>query len=293
MDVPVLLMSEKVCLITGATGGIGEVTARALARLGARVVIASRSPDRCRATVEKIAAENADLPGVPPAEYIAADLSEMSQVHRLADEFLERFQRLDVLLNNAGAVFTTRSVTSEGLEMTFALNHLGYFLLERRLENILKETARKEGEARVVNVSSAAHRGSKIRFDDLQGEKFYNGWRAYGASKLANLLFTFELDRRMRGSQVSANALHPGFVATQFAQNNQGWLKPVMKLAGRFALSPENGAATSIYLASSPDVRGMSGLYFVSCRPTAADRAAYDQSTARRLWEVSEELTGS
>jgi NAD(P)-dependent dehydrogenase (short-subunit alcohol dehydrogenase family) len=291
MEAPELLMSKKVCLITGATAGIGEVTARALARLGAKVVISSRNPDRCHATVERIAAENADLPGVPMAEYIVADLSEMAQVRRLAEEFSERFDRLDVLVNNAGAVFTSRQSTSEGLEMTFALNHLSYFLLTRLLENVLRETARNNGAARVVNVSSAAHRGAKIRFDDLQGEKYYNGWRAYGASKLANILFTFELDRRLRGSKITANALHPGFVATQFAHNNQGWLRLAMRMAHRFALSPDEGAATSIYLASSPLAHGASGLYYVSCRPTAADPVAYDQNVARRLWEVSEALT--
>ena len=144
----------------------------------------------------------------------------------------------------------------------------------------------------VVSEIDPATCTARVRFDDLQSEKFYNGWRAYGASKLMNILFTFELDRRLRGSQVTVNALHPGFVATRFAANNPGWLQPVMRLAHRFALSPEDGAATSIYLASSPQAHGVSGLYFVNCRPTPADAAAYDQTTARKLWEASEALAG-
>jgi NAD(P)-dependent dehydrogenase (short-subunit alcohol dehydrogenase family) len=290
MDDPELLLSGKVCLVTGATAGIGEVTARALARLGAHVIITGRTPERCQAVVERIAAENEDDPATPRAEYHLADLSEMAQVRRLGEAVLQRHPRLDILVNNAGGFYNSRQLTTEGMETTWALNHLSYFLLTRLLLDPLKRTARQTGEARIVNVSSSAHRGAKIRFDDLQGERRYNGWRAYAQSKLANVLFTFELDRRLRATGVSANALHPGFVATGLGTNNPAWWRFVLGLLHRFAVTPQEGAATTIYLASSPAVHGVSGLYFVDCRPTAADPAAYDQNTARRLWEVSEAM---
>jgi retinol dehydrogenase 12 len=291
-----LRMADKVCLITGGTGGIGEVTTRALARLGATVVVVARSEERCQATIRLIQDENRQADGaavataVARAEYLVADLAEMSQVRRAAQEFLQRHNRLDVLVNNVGATFTSRRLTSEGIEATWALNHLSYFLLTDLLLGALKNTATQHGEARIVNVSSAAHRGARIYFDDLQGERSYNSWRAYGQSKLANVLFTFELERRLRGTQVSANALHPGFVATRFGENNGAWMRAIMRILHRFAISPEEGAETSIYLASSPRLHGVSGLYFVRCQPTGADPAGYDQLTARRLWEVSEQM---
>lgn len=289
-DIPDLLLSGKVCLVTGATSGIGEVTAHLLARLGARVVIASRSQERCQAVAGRITRENEDWPGAGCADFLVADLSEMSAVKHLADQFLSRYDRLDVLINNVGAMYDTRHITSEGWEKTWALNHLGYFLLTACLMERLKETAARWNEARIINVSSAAHRGSKINFDDLQGERFYNPWRAYAQSKLANILFTFELDRRLRGTDVTANALHPGFVATQFGTNNSRIWKFVLGIIHRFAITPEEGAATSIFLASSPEALKKSGLYFVNSRPTAADPAAYDIRTARQLWVVSEEM---
>lgn len=287
---PNLLLSGKVCLITGATAGIGEVSAHLLARLGATVVIVARSPERCRFVVERIAIENHDWPGAGSGDFIAADLSEMRSVRQVAAEFLSRYERLDVLINNVGAIYTTRRVSSEGWELTWALNHLGYFLLSNLLIERIKATANRFSEARIVNVSSAAHRGSKIHFDDLQGERFYNPWRAYAQSKLANILFTFELDRRLRGTQVSVNALHPGFVATRFGANNPGGWGLALKILHRFALTPEEGAATTVFLASSPVVQGKSGLYFVNSRPTAADARAYEGRTARRLWQVSEDM---
>jgi NAD(P)-dependent dehydrogenase (short-subunit alcohol dehydrogenase family) len=216
----------------------------------------------------------------------------MAQVRLLGEEVRRRYERLDVLVNNAGGYYNSRELTAEGLETTWALNHLSYFLLTRLLLEPLQRAARTTGEARIVNVSSAAHRGARIRFDDLQGERQYTGWRAYAQSKLANVLFTFELDRRLRGAGVSANALHPGFVATGLGRNNPVWWRWVVNVLHRFAVSPHEGAATTVYLACSTAVRGVSGLYFVDCRPTGADPAAYDQKTARRLWEVSEEMTG-
>lgn len=285
-----LLMKDKVCLVTGASSGIGFVTARALARLGAEVVLVGRNEERCQAAVEMMRWENQDQPGGgPPISYLLADLSSMEEVRQTADAFRSTHTRLDVLVNNAGATFMTRQESADGFEMTWALNHLSYFLLTTRLLDMLQSTAAQTGEARVVCVSSAAHRAARLNFADLQNSRGYNGWRAYGQSKLANVLFAFELARRMQGSGVTANALHPGYVATGFGMNNGRILKRFLRLGSRFALTPEQGAETSIYLASSPAVRGISGCYFVRCRPTAADKMAYSTQTARKLWEVSEE----
>jgi len=273
-------LAGKVCLVTGATNGIGFVTVRALARMGAEVVLVGRSEERCRAAVELIEWESrqppvgaapqaapAAAPAIGKASYLIADLSLMSQVRQVARQFLDQHNQLDMLINNAGATFISRQLTTEGMEMTWALNHLNYFLLTQELLGVLKDTAAARGEARVVNVSSAAHRGSRIHFDNLQGEHGYNGWRAYGQSKLANVLFTFELARRMQGSGVTANALHPGFVATGFGHNNGRVLRLFMRLANRFALTPEQGAETSIYLASSPQLRGVTGMLFCALPP--------------------------
>lgn len=278
-------MAGKTCLVTGATAGIGRVAARELARRGASVVVVGRSPERCDATVESIRRET----GNSAVESLVGDLSAQAGVRRVAAEFLARRDRLDVLLNNAGALFAKRRESPDGIEMTFALNHLGYFLLTSLLLDALKKGA----PSRVVNVSSEAHRFvSKVNFDDPQGRKKYGGWHAYGQSKFANLLFTYELARRLRGTGVTANALHPGFVASNFTAGNgaTGWM--MRRLAGAFALTPEEGAKTSIYLASSPEVEGVTGRYFAKQRPIASTRPTRDEEAARRLWALSEELTG-
>jgi NAD(P)-dependent dehydrogenase (short-subunit alcohol dehydrogenase family) len=209
-------------------------------------------------------------------------------VRRLADDFKSHFSRLDVLVNNAGAVFLTRHESADEIEMTFGLNHLNYFLLTNLLLDMLIASA----PARVVNVSSGAHNGARLNFDDLENKRGYNGMRAYGQSKLANLLFTYELARRLEGKGVTANALHPGFVASNFAKNNLGILKPLMSLIQLGAISPEEGAQTSIYLASSPEVAGVTGKYFVKKKAVTSSTASYDEETARRLWDISARLTG-
>jgi NAD(P)-dependent dehydrogenase (short-subunit alcohol dehydrogenase family) len=278
-------MAGKTCLITGATGGIGEVTARELARSGARVIIVGRSPERCAATLGRIRGQT----GATAVESLVADLSSQDQVRRLADEVRERCDRLDVLVNNAGGMFLDRRETVDGIELTLALNHLSYFLLTNRLLPLLKASA----PSRIVNVASDAHKGCSIDFDDIQGRRRYTGWRAYKQSKLANILFTYELARRLEGTGVTANTLHPGFVRTNFFKDFTGWVGFITKLgASLVAIGPEEGARTSVYLASSPDVDGVSGQYFVRSRPVRSSPQSHDRAAAERLWRLSEELTG-
>lgn len=277
--------SEMVCLITGATSGIGRATARALARSGMTLVLAGRDEARTRTVVEAIGRASPDA----RVEYLLADLSEQAQVRRLADEFKARHARLDVLVNNAGALFWRRRVTVDGQEMTFALNHLAPFLLT----NLLLDTLRSSAPARVVTVASAAHQGARIPFDDLrQGHGRYRPFGVYSETKLANLLFTYELARRLDGTGVTANAAHPGFVASNFAYGHNPWLRAGMLLTRPFSVSPEKGARTSVYLASSPDVAGVTGQYFAKCRPIRSSAASYDREAARRLWDVSAEIVG-
>jgi retinol dehydrogenase-12 len=281
-------MKGKTILVSGATSGIGRVTAAALAKMGAAVYCAGRDPQRTQATVATIKNES----GNEQVFGLLADLASFQQIRALANEVHQRTRHLDVLVNNAGALFLRRQLSQDGIELTLALNHLAYFLLTNLLLDSLKSTAAETGEARIVNVSSAAHQGAQIHFDDLQLQNGYSGMRAYGQSKLANVLFTYELARRLAGSGVSANALHPGFVASRFATNNGPLVKIGTALAHFVAISPEQGAQTSIYLASSPEVKGVSGQYFVKRRAQRSDPASYDGETARRLWEISAQMTG-
>jgi len=271
-------------VVTGATAGIGFETARALAGMGAKVVIISRSRERCQGAVQQIKEET----GNQHIEYIASDLSHMAGVQQAAYDFKRNYPKLDVLINNAGAFFSSRLLSADGYEMTFALNHLNYFLLTQLLLDVLKSSA----PARIVNVASDAHRGAQIHFDDLQSEKNYQGFRAYGQSKLANVLFTYELSRKLEGSRVTTNALHPGFVATNFATNNGPVYKFVMRLGSFLARSPQKGAQTSIYLASSPAVENISGKYFSDSKAIDSDPVTYDQNAAARLWQTSLALIG-
>lgn len=268
------LTHDHVCLITGASDGIGKATARGLAAAGARVVIAGRNPTK----TERAASEISQQTGSDRVEHLIADVSSQQQVRDLAAAFLQRHDRLDVLVNNAGALFTNRRETVDGLEMTFALNHLAYFLLT----NLLLDALTASAPARIVNVASSYQH--PVDLDDLQNTRSYNGWDAYGQSKLANILFTFELARRLAGTGVTANALNPGFVDSNF-QRAAG-------LTMRGHLTPEQGAQTPVYLATSPAVAGVTGEYFDSKRAARANAQAYDESIQRRLWEISAELTG-
>jgi NAD(P)-dependent dehydrogenase (short-subunit alcohol dehydrogenase family) len=277
-------LQGKVCLITGATSGIGAVAAHELARQGATVTIVGRDPHKCQTTVSKIQSET----GNPAVTALRADLSSQEEIRQLARQVRERYPHLDVLINNAGGVWMKRQTTVDGLEMTWAVNHLAYFLLTHLLLDLLQASA----SARIINVSSRAHQRANLNFDDLQGQQYYSGWKAYCRSKLANLLFTYELARRLEGTTVTANALHPGFVATGFGGNN-GWLGRLYQALVRWvALTPEQGAQDLVYLASAPEVAMITGKYFVQKRAVASSAASYDQDAARRLWQVSLEQTG-
>jgi NAD(P)-dependent dehydrogenase (short-subunit alcohol dehydrogenase family) len=278
------LMHGKICVVTGATSGIGLVTAQALARQDATLIIIARNAERGAATVSRIQQET----GNSAVELMVADLSAQEQVRQLAKEFQHRFARLDVLVNNAGAFFARRQLSQDGLEMTFALNHLAYFLLT----NLLLDPLRAADSARIVNVSSEAHRRARLDFADLQGQRRYTGWRAYARSKLANILFTYELARRLAGTGIVANALHPGFVATNFGRNNRSVTAVLFRILQLAAISPEEGAQTIIYLASSPVVNGVTEEYFVKQKAIRSSQVSYDRAAAERLWQVSAELTG-
>jgi NAD(P)-dependent dehydrogenase (short-subunit alcohol dehydrogenase family) len=276
-------MQGKVCVVTGATSGIGLVSAQALARQGATLIVVARNAERGAATVSRIRQET----GNSAVELMVADLSVQVQVRQLAGEIQQRCARLDVLVNNAGALFARRQLSQDGLEMTFALNHLAYFLLT----NLLLDHLKAADSARVVNVSSDAHRHAELDFSDLQGQHRYTGWRAYARSKLANILFTYELARRLEGTDIATNALHPGFVATNFGRNNRSITAALFRILQLAAISPEEGAQTIIYLASSPAVRGVKGQYFVKQQAVRSSQLSYDRSAAERLWQVSAELT--
>lgn len=279
-------LTGKICLITGATSGIGEVTARVLAQLGARVVIVGRSAARSQATLQRI---QSAIPGAE-VDCLLADLSSQAEIRQLAQQFKLRYPRLDVLINNAGALFMRRRQTVDGIELTFALNHLNYFLLT----NLLIERLTASAPARIVNVSSSGHwRASRMDFENLQQPgRWFDGWLAYGQSKLANIMFTYELARRLEGTGVTANVVHPGLVATRFGHNNGLLGSVVMSLVHTVALTPEQGAETLIYLAASPEVEGITGKYFEAKRVLRSSGASYDQAAAKRLWEVSEAMTG-
>jgi retinol dehydrogenase 12 len=283
------VMQGKTVIITGATNGIGEVTARELARRGARVVIISRSADRCRATTEAIQ----QATGSQQVEYIAEDLSSMAGVRRAADTFKATHQRLDVLLNNAGAVFTSYAASADGFEMTLALNHLNYFLLTNELLPMLKTTATQTGDVRVVNVASAVHSGVKRL--DVAGlpttkEARFGG---YSNSKLMNILFTYELAERLAGTGITVNALHPGVVRSGFGKNNGALVAMVFNLLqGLGGISAEQGAETSIHLAASAEVKGMTGKYFDKKQPVSSSPLSYDRDLRQRLWAASEKMTG-
>jgi retinol dehydrogenase 12 len=276
-------LQGQVCLVTGATSGIGEVTAHALARQGATVVVLGRNSEKGAATVASIQQES----GNPSVDFLLADLTDQDQVRRAVAEFRDGYARLDVLINNAGGFFWMRQESVDGIEMTLALNHLAPFLLTNLLQDMLKASA----PARVINVSSDMHRSAQMDFDDLQIERGYSGRKAYGRSKLALTLFTYELARRLGGSHVTANAVHPGFVATGIGLTNAflRLFRPAIRL---FAKSPEEGAETSIYLAASPDVESTTGAYFVDKQTVPSSPASYDEAAAARLWEISAQLTG-
>ena len=278
-------MKGKTCVITGATDGIGLEAALKLGAMGARLVLVGRNPAKGEAALARLRRE---VPGVV-AEIHYADLSRQDEIRRLAPILMTAAPRMDVLLNNAGAFFSKREETPEGIERTLALNHLGYFLLTYLLRSHLIASS----PARIVNVASIAHRGATLDLDDLQLKRSFSGWRAYQRSKLCNILFTRELARRLGSTGVTANCLHPGFVATSFGDNTHGLCKWVLAIGKRImAISVESGGKTPVYLAASPEVEGVTGEYFDKCKVVAPDAPARNDRTAALLWQESLKLTG-
>ncbi len=276
-------MQGKTVVITGATSGIGEVAAFELASKGARIVAVARDKSRGEAT---LAGLNEKAPGLAHKIHYA-DLSLLADMKRVAAEIAASEPRIDVLINNAGAMFAKHELTPDGLERTFALDHLSYFVVTAGL----RERLLASGPARIINSSSDAHKGAHLDINDLQTEK-YTSIKAYARAKLANILFTRELARRLKGTSVTANSVHPGVVATRFGHESGGIVTPVLKLVQLFAISPEKGAETIVYLASSPEVASVSGEYFYKCKPAVPTRAARDDRLAAALWEKSVALTG-
>jgi retinol dehydrogenase 14 len=276
-------MGGKTVLITGGTSGIGKATAAALAAMGARVVVTGRNEERGESAVEEI---RRDTGG--EVSLMLADLAVQADVRRLAEEFQERHDRLDVLVNNAGVVQSERTETPDGIETTLTVNHLAPFLLTNLLLDLLKRSA----PSRIITVASEAERWAKMDLDDLQSRRKYRGMQVYGMTKLANIMFTFELAERLRGTGVAANCVHPGAVNTSFGTNNRGIMTLLFRAFKPFMRSPEQGGDTVIYLASSPDVEEMTGKYLSDRKLITASDMAYDKDLRERLWEISEELTG-
>jgi NAD(P)-dependent dehydrogenase (short-subunit alcohol dehydrogenase family) len=276
----------KTILVTGATSGIGQETARELAGTGARVIVAGRSEEKARDTVASIRSST----GNEQVDYLLADFASLDQVRGLAEQFSDRYDRLDVLINNAGAVFLRREESADGYEMTFAVNHLAPFLLT----NLLLDKLQASAPARIVNVASDSHENATLDLDNLQSDQDFSIMRTYGRSKLANILFTYELARRLDPGRVTANALHPGFVSTGMGSNNvPGWLGGLFKgITSLFARNVAQGAETVVFLADSPLVKGVSGKYFVDEEAVRSSNLSYDQTLARRLWEMSAEMVG-
>ena len=278
-------MTGKTVLVTGASGGIGKATALGLATMGADVAVTGRDRDRADAAAAEIRAA-----GGGRVDVFIADLSSQADVRRLADQVLHTLTTIDVLVNNVGGYWNTRHLTADGLEQTFALNHLAPFLLTTLLLDRLTDSA----PARVVTVSSNAHAMGRIDFDDLQGERSYSGARAYNQSKLANVLFTYELARRMPAASITANALHPGVVSTSFGADDPAVVQRLLvPLLRPFMTTPARGAATSIHLASDPDLAQVTGRFFARSRPRLSSERSYDRAVATRLWQVSADLVAA
>jgi NAD(P)-dependent dehydrogenase (short-subunit alcohol dehydrogenase family) len=277
-------MQGKVVVMTGATSGIGEVAAVRLAGSGARLVLVARDRARGEATLARL---RAAAPAIAHAVHYA-DLSRLAETRRVAAQIAAAEPRIDVLVNNAGAIFATRAVTEDGLERTFALNHVSYFVLTAGLRERLLASA----PARIVNTASNAHRRGRLDFDDLQSARSYQAFAVYGTSKLCNILFTRELARRLAGHGVTANSFTPGFVATRFGDQAGGLYAAGVRLAKLFAKRPEAGAETLVYLATSPEVANVSGQFFADCRPGTLSAQAQDDALAQRLWRESERIAG-
>jgi NAD(P)-dependent dehydrogenase (short-subunit alcohol dehydrogenase family) len=283
------MLEHKTCLITGSTSGIGKEIAIGLAKMKANVVLVGRNKEKCQATLEEIWRNASIDTNKNRVSYLLADLSSQASIHQLAKEFLDSYESLDILVNNAGVFLSRRFTTVDGIEYTFAVNHLAPFLLT----NLLFERIKASSPSRIITTSSVAHRGARINFDNLQFERGrYNGIEAYRQSKLANILFTKELARRSRGSGVTSNCFHPGGVRTNLVQSGPWYYRLIWAIIDPFLVSPKKGADTAIYLASSSKVDSISGKYFVNRKPVGPSGTADDHDATARLWKISEELTG-
>lgn len=284
------MIEGKTCLITGSTSGIGKEIAIGLAKMKANVVLVGRSKAKCQATLEEIWRNASVSTNKNRVSYLLADLSSQASIHQLANEFLDSYESLDILINNAGVFLSRRSTTVDSIEYTFAVNHLAPFLLT----NLLFERIKASSPSRIITTSSVAHRGAHINFDNLQFERGrYNGVEAYRQSKLANILFTKELARRSRGSGVTSNCFHPGGVRTNLVQSSPWYYRLIWAIINPFLVSPKKGADTAIYLASSSKVAEISGKYFVNRKPVSPWELTDEHDAAARLWKISEELTGN
>lgn len=274
-------MTERVCIVTGATSGIGRLAAFDLAATGATVVLVCRNPDLGKQVMNEIAEKT----GNKKIDLLIADLSSQAAIRQAAADFLAKYQKLHVLINNAGTAVGKRTLSQDGIEMTFAVNHLAYFLLTNLLLYRLKSSA----PARVINVSSEAHRRVQLDFENLQGEKKFSGFNAYSITKLCNVLFTYELSTRLQGTSVTANALHPGFLSTGIFRESSGLIQFLVKLT---AGKPEKGAKAIVHLATAPELEKVTGKYFKVMKETPSSAISYDRAAAERLWKISAELTG-
>ena len=276
-------LQNKIVMVTGATSGIGEITAHNLANMGASLTIVARNEEKAKATQASIQQQTGNQPDI-----LIADLSVQSQIRQLVADFQEKHDHLDVLVNNAGVFNLSRTESADGFEMTWATNHLNYFLLT----NLLLDSLKASDKARIVNVASDAHKGGEIFFDDPNLTDDYSSWKAYSQSKLANIMFTYELARRLEGTLVTTNSLHPGFVRTGFAKNNGWFSRLIMPIVGLAAISPEKGAETMTYLASASDVDGVTGKYFDKKKAVSSTKISYDEAAQKRLWDISVEMVG-
>ncbi len=277
-------MKGKICLVSGATAGIGEATALLLAKLGATVIGVGRNPEKIENSIRMIK----EISGNPDVAFLKADLSSQKDIRDVAHQFKDQYDRLDVLVNNAGATFAERQESIDGIEMTFALNHLGYFLLT----NLLVELLEKSAPARIINVSSSLHKMGKLDFKDIPFDNGYTRSKAYQRTKLANIAFTYELARRLSNQRVTVNAMNPGLVATNVGNAAGGFTAKIKGIVDKIGgITPEEGSKTIIYLASSPEVSGVSGRYFVKEKSVPSSKISYDLEFCRKLWEISEDLT--
>ncbi|MEM7020373.1 MAG: SDR family oxidoreductase [Pseudomonadota bacterium] len=276
-------MKDRTCIVTGATDGIGKITARTLAEQGAHVILVAQNAEKGAVVVDEIL----QLTGNRELQFLPADLSSQADIRQLANTILHRCQHIDVLINNAGAIFMRRQESVDGIEMTWALNHLGYFLLTQ----LLLERIIESGRSRIVNVSSIVHRGMSLNVGDLEFKQGYAGFKAYRHSKLANILFTRALAKRLANTEVTANCLHPGAVGSHFGWNNGAFARFFLKLGRPFLKTPEQGAQTSIHLAVSPAVENISGEYFENKKSAQPSQAAQDEGMSEKLWQLSEQMT--